>query len=709
MDFLITLKHLTAFLLGGLIVAQALVIGYGVLSPLRRRWGPPGSDGPSVAIALTLGLGLLSHGLWLLSAVGSLTGLNLFRTWMLWVSFAATLIIFRRACRDMWLALSARWKRDFKNLVTVPAYQPVLIFTIAIFVLFRLCTLAVVPSSFYDILEYHEPIVRQILGTGSLAPIEGIAYSKMPWGAHLLYAWASLIIGDLAPSALRVMNVWLALCAAFLVAVGIGKWRLGMAFRFLAAGVFLIHPITQTLLYDAYVGMAQTVFVTAGLICVIRALRLPNRLDPILAMTFMGFALGCKYPVAGVALMPVLILSACMLPREALPAFLRRRNHFIRIAGWMLLGGMIAGAAYSPWALRGLIIGDSFFPPVSGRWIGEAPTPQHAALEDFMRTSHAIEFPPGEGFIQRLGGNVSDVGWWIFLAVLLAAAVPSVERRTRFVGGVVLLGYLVWCLAPRGESRFLAPLLGGMAIVSVGIARDATRRWFGTAGYLILIPLAAWTLLNFFIQTREILSPGAYGAIIRRTALSDYPVTQFRRGMMGEVTGDFYNTLQHSCQPGDKVLMLYEARAAMVPPETSVRINTVFDPSPLWLLLQNDAQADPEAILEKLRLSGYTIIAINEAELARLLGAYPANAAYTDKNFQNLNKFISQGNAPSLERLAFKQYYPPHYYFSRDSQDLLQTQSRLEALMQDLWQHPGPYSESIGPARLMIRRIATPK
>ncbi len=713
MDFLIVLKHLAAFLLGGLVLVQALVVGYGVLRPLRRRWGAPGSDGPSVAIALALGLGLLSHGLWLVAAIGSLTGINLFRHWVMCASFAATLIVFRPACRDMWLAFRTRWKRDFKSLVTVPSYQPVLIFAFGLFVMFRLFVLAVAPSFLYDILEYHEPIVRHILRVGSLTPIEGIAYSKMPWGAHMLYAWASLIIGDLAPSALRVMNVWLALCAAFLVAVGIGKWRLGMAFRFIAAAVFLLHPMTQFLLYDAYVGMAQTVFVTAGLICIIRALRLPNRLDPALAMVFMGFALSCKYPVAGVALMPVLILSACMLPPESLPVFLGRRNFFTRMAGWVLLGGMIAGAVYGPWALRGLIIGDSFFPPVSGRWIGEAASDQHAALEHFMRASHAVEFPPGMGFINRLGGNVSDVGWWIFLAILLAVAVPSVERRTRFTGGVIVLGYLVWCFAPRGESRFLAPLLGGMAIVSVGIARDATRRWFGSMGYLILVPLVAWTLLNFFIQTREIFQSARasqpYGALIRRTALSDYPVNQFRRGMLGEVTGDFFFALENTCGPGDNILMLYEARAAMAPPYASARINTVFDPSPLWQLLQTDAGSNPETTLDKLRESGYTIIAINEVELARLLGAYPALESYDDEDLQALNKKINQREAPFLDRLAFRRYYPPHFYFSNDSENLLQTQARLDALAQELWQRPGPYTENIGPARLMIRRIASPK
>ncbi|MFW6287044.1 MAG: hypothetical protein ACOC29_03785, partial [Candidatus Sumerlaeota bacterium] len=219
----------------------------------------------------------------MLAALGNISGWNFFQPWLAWLSLPLSVLLPLIHGRRLAGALRRRMKGALDALIAMPIWVSPVVLFLGAFLLFRFFVFAASPSYQYDILEYHEPIVRHILQEGDLTPVEGIAYSKMPWGAHLLYAWGTLFIGDLVPSPHKLINVWLGLAAAFVVSVGMAKWRLGLAFRLLAAGIFLAHPLTEMLLSDAYVGMAQALYVTAAAIFLLRAIRLPNRLDPVLA------------------------------------------------------------------------------------------------------------------------------------------------------------------------------------------------------------------------------------------------------------------------------------------------------------------------------------------------------------------------------------------------------------------------------------------
>ncbi|MFW6303829.1 MAG: hypothetical protein ACOC2L_04335 [Candidatus Sumerlaeota bacterium] len=705
----IVLQHLVAFLLGSLVLVHALLLGYPLLDCLGRRRGTGKSHPPSLTLSVAFGLGVLSLVLWSLGALGALLGWNFFRAWIAWLALALTCLLLLPLNRKLIQVLSRRLRDSAEAIFTMPLWISPVIFIIGAFILFRLFIFAVSPSYQYDILEYHEPIVRQILAEGTLAPVDGIAYSKMPWGAHLLYAWGGLFIGDLAPSPLKIMNIWLGLVAALTVSAGMARWRIAAPYRLLAMGIFLMHPLTEILLADAYVGVAQTLYVTTAAVFLIRAMRVPNRIDPILAAITLGFALGCKYTVAGVAIIPLLAVFAFVLPKPSLPRWLGQRNVFIRWIGAMVFGGMIVGLSYGPWALRGLVIGDSFFPPITDRWIGKAPSTEHLALESFMRDSHAVDFPPDASFLHRFRGNIDDAGWILFLTILLAAALPSIDRRTRALAFTFILGYAVWNLAPRGESRFLAPLLGVLVIVGVAVARDATRKWFGTIGCLVLIPVGVWSMNYFLHQTRFVLmpvnSPQPQGALMRHAALDDFPLSIFYGGLMGRVNADLFSAVRSATADEDRVLMIYEARAAIVPEPAKNRINTVFDPSPLWQILRSDDGREPARVLERLREEGYTLLVVNEVELGRLLMTYPATPARDDAGFSPLLDRVAAKERPYLDLLSFKQYYPPYYYFSHSPQEREAILQRLEQFMRYLWDQPGTYSEKLGPARLMVRRI----
>jgi hypothetical protein len=165
--------------------------------------------------------------------------------------------------------------------------------------------------------------------------------------------------------------------------------------------------------------------------------------------------------------------------------------------------------------------------------------------------------------------------------------------------------------------------------------------------------------------------------------------------MTGNVTVEFFRTIRDTAasQPNPRVLLLYEARAAALDPAIPVVSNTVFDRSPLWELLRSEKGGDPRWVLKELRRSGITLLAVNEAELARLLGAYPAQAAREDAQYRFVAARKVQGSFnPRL--LAFRRYYPPFACFGAP-QTTADTEKRLDRFLEYVRSEHRPVWETV--------------
>ena len=674
----------------------ALLLGYSVLTPLQKRWGlggapsdPPGR--PSLILSLALGWGLLSHFVWLLAAIGSATGVNLFSRWTPLLVFAACLLLSRNQAREIVLELAERsrllsaaatsWTAGRWRLVLPPAL------VLLGLVVLRLFATALTPSYQYDVLEYHLPAVHALIRTGSFASAEGNAYLQMPQGAESLYAFTSLLEGGVGHFAPKLLNLCLALTTLALMDLLLRMFRVGSPLRLLAMLLLLAHPISFKMLADAYVDAGTAMFATAALVCWARSVRRPNRLDPLLAAVFLGFAFSCKYPVLGVAVLPFLVFLAPLTPPESLP--LGRGSRSIpALAGSMALLGLVAGVVYAPWLLRALVCFHSPFPPLTLPWFGATDEGTHA-IQTCMARYHQSISPFSREYLGSVVSRLPVAGVLLALPAVSYAFLRRAGPLRRGLALFALAGYLVWNTAPNAEDRFLAPLLPAMVALAVAAVSDLGRR-VAPAGILAAGALGLWAAALVFSQAAAAFHYG-----IPQVASGVASPESFLEKTSGSVTAQFFRAINDTAarQAGPRVLLLYEARAAALDPAIPVVSNTVFDRCPLWELLRSEKGGDPRWVLEELRRSGITLLAVNEAELARLLGAYPAQAAREDAQYRFVAAGKVQGSFnPRL--LAFRRYYPPFACFGA-SQTTADTEKRLDRFLEYVRSEHRPVWETV--------------
>jgi hypothetical protein len=452
--------------------------------------------------------------------------------------------------------------------------------------------------------------------------------------------------------------------------------------------LLLAHPISFKMLVDAYVDAGTAMFATAALVCWARSVRRPNRLDPLLAAAFLGFAFSCKYPVLGVAVLPFLLFLVPLTPPESLP--LGRGSRSIpALAGSMALMGLVVGVVYAPWLLRALVCFHSPFPPLTVPWFG-ATDEGTRAIQNCMARYHQPLSPFSREYLGSVVSRLPVAGTLLMLPAVCFAVLWRAGPLRRGLALFVLVGYLVWNTAPNAEDRFLAPLLPALVAIAVAAVSDLGRR-IAPAGILAAGALGLWAAALVFSQA---FAAFHYG--IPQTALGAEEPERFLERMTGNVTVEFFRTIRDTAarQPNPRVLLLYEARVAALDPAVPVVSNTVFDRCPLWELLRSEQGGDPRWVLEELRRSGITLLAVNEAELARLLGAYPAQAA-RDEDAQY--RFVVAGKIqgsfnPRL--LAFRRYYPPFACFGAP-QTTADTEKRLDRFLEYVRSEHRPVWETV--------------
>ncbi len=654
-------------------VILAMLIGLAVLLPLHKSGKLPGRV--SLALALALGWGMLSLFVILLTTLSQISGIHLLPSELSTICTIAAVgltIVNRHQLREEF-----RIRFEANRGPTSSTAMQCLILIVALlgmlfFWLLQL-QLALIPSIMYDVLEYHLPVIQQIIAQGSLAPIQGNAYTLMPKAAESLYAFGVLFNDNIAiDQAAKLTNLMLAWSAVFVLHTLLSQFRLNRNLRLLALLLFLAHPIRFTLLTDLFVGMPIAMFLTAALICWKRARENPNQVDPILAAIFLGFAFSCKYPTLGVAVLPFLILLA---PSMTGALFGKQKtlkpHHYILT---VIILGAIIDLIYSPWLLRALYYDASPFPPLTHAWFGSTPNETSLALRQFMAEKHAMSSPFRMEYIVALLQRWRIPGALCMLSTLAVLFWPRAKRDERLLAIFVISGYVVWNLVPNGADRFLAPLLPALCLLCVLFLRQITCL-LPNLGFLIALPFALWIFTlgkDQFLDSKQL---GFFDGLEPQSYLEQ------KQG----VTGRFFSRLNAttSDQPNSRVLLLYEARSGWVHSSNAPISNTVFDISTLWEILRQPEGNDPQYVLQQLRNRGVTYLAVNEIELARLLYTYPASEALNDPQYIAMrNQPLEAPVYPGYLNLA--RFYPP-YYYSGGEQVWKTTAPRLQRLLAYLY------------------------
>ncbi len=657
----ILLAHGLAVARVGCVPLLALLWGFGALRLLGRLAGQ--TKAPSLPLSLALGWGLLAHALWLLAAAGSASGLNWMSPPLAWGALGVTILLMWPWEKELAAAVRAR----VANAWTGARWPGVWVAggVVLLIVAVRKVVCAVSPSIAYDVLEYHLPEVRHLLDTGGFEPMAGNAYSVMPQAVECLYALGRLFEGAGSEFAPKLINVFLGLSAGALV-WGLAR-RLGLAawLCFLATLVFWVHPVNEVVLGDAFSDMGAALFVTAALNCWLGTWGKSGRLDIGMAGVFLGFAVSCKYPVVGIGILPFLIFLAPLTPAKGLPLWLGKQPAWIRAVGAALIAGLVTGVVYLPWMARAMVYEGSPFPPLTLRWVGESPAPD-GALRQFMAEAHRMDLSSLSRYFGALRDRMNEPGALLLVSALFLLALPGVEKRWRSLGAFVLGGYGVLHLVPGGAMRFLAPLLPVASVLGVLIV-PALQRWLRELSMTAILPLAAWAAALTGAQVME-LTPGEHLNPKPRQFL-EYATGQCTKVEYWERTlgyaGRLFNRLNASTRlyPKPKVLMLYEARTGALEPRTAGIANTVFDPCYFWEALGRNPQEQPSERLARLRREGFTHLVVNEIELVRLLGTYPATDAHRDETFMRMRQAASSGkDAFDSTLLNYRGYYAPFYY-----------------------------------------------
>ncbi|HBF34231.1 TPA: hypothetical protein DDW35_06670 [Candidatus Sumerlaeota bacterium] len=662
-----------------LMTALALLLGHGTLRLCRFETKPP------LSLSLALGWGLLSLYVCLLAAVGTLTGFSLFLKGTPWLTLLVAGVVFRDALRELIaeaknLALQATTSiREYAK--TLPAFAfPLiaLVIPLGILTLLRLGLTALTPSFQYDVLEYHLPAVRQMLNTGTFAPVEGVRYTQMPQAVEALYAFGSLLEGGAEPFAPKLLHLFLALSTVGVLNALLREFKTSAALRLMAAFLFLLHPVTFKSLSDAFVEMGPALFVTAAVTTWILAEH--DKKYWKLSAAFFGFAFSCKYTVAGLAIIPFMLTFALLRWRD---------KKTLKLSSILLVVG---GAVYLPWFLRGIVFGHSLFPPLT---LPMRSDTFDLSLAQCMSSYHSIHTFLSADWLRMILRRIPDVGALLFIPLLTTLVLPQPDKRRRALALFALLGYCVWCTARNPEDRFLSALLPLLAGLAVLLADTAGRFKSLCTGVLGL-----WIALLFITQ-----GLGAHMQGFLQSGLGILSPREFQEKLWGKPVVEFFNAIEAATdkQKNPRVLMLFEARAAALPSYLPVEFNTVFDSGPFWRLMQ-DTQADnPQWVIEQLRKRGITLIAVNEAELARLLATYPAQAAATDLRYQIVQKSQRTGSSFDPAFLTQTKFYPAIYYAPCGAEVVLK---RLNAFLQHTrTASPLVWQTDLGGAKLWVSKI----
>ena len=561
---------------------------------LLRVLGVAGlSESERTLIGATLGLGLLSQGIFLLGALGWL------KAWAVSVLLGVFWVVGFTELRDLVASLvgSLGLLRD----------RPVLAGGVFVCLGAHLW-LAWVPPHQYDALVYHLPLAAAYVKAGRIFPVEHLLFTHFPQNAEMLYAMALILGSDL----LAQMLTWLATFLSVWWVFEMGKRFLSVTAVLLACLLVVTHTSVMLLTPTAYVECVVMLWITAA---ALSALRWRMESDEVsgprgwLAMAgiFAGLGVGTKY-YAGIC--PALI-GLWLLGRWLASAFGGPHSAFARER---LKDGLVfacaAVVAGAPWLVKNLAtVGDPVFPflyrffPLRGvDWSAMSAQRYFEIMTEYRIPeghfwSELLRFPYlAASGSARFGGGadvLGGLGWApLFASVPLALWAAWRKRPRRLLLAYCLGHWLVW-YNTGVVLRFLVVLV---PLASMLAADGLTQAWerLGSAGRLLLggaFAVMLWTNLALFISVNTMVDslPVLVGLMTRQQFLSEkldyYPCAAFAR---------------ENLDRSERMLVFGEQRGFYV--EQPHAATTVLAPN-RFVRMANEAQG-PEELSRRLREEG---------------------------------------------------------------------------------------------------------
>jgi len=312
---------------------------------------------------------------------------------------------------------------------------------------------ALYPPWKFDATMYHLVLARDYLAAHGLVVHRGIAFPVLPALDHVLFSAAIALVDDVVPRLLQAG--FTVLTAALLVVWGkrCGAARVG----WLAAAVWLSHPLVVWNGTSAYVDAALVSMSTASLFAVWVALRQSDQRWWLLATVLAAFAAGVKIP--GLFCLGPVGLAAVVGVR----------------AGWLAPRRLGAGCALAmllllPW--YGVIAVETGSPIWPGLPALQKPEWRTDAVEEWNQSMPGFDLRGAVTSLVRLPW----IGWrqpelleaeqglaFVLLAWPIAWLIALRDRDTRF-WVVWSIAWTLFVMSSRAHLRYLLPALPIMGL-----------------------------------------------------------------------------------------------------------------------------------------------------------------------------------------------------------------------------------------------------
>ncbi len=559
------------------------------------------SDSQKTLIGATLGLGLLSLGVFALAALRSLG------PWSLAALLAALWLVGFTELRAVLTSLGGN-----RNLLTDRPW-----FSAGVFAALLLALIpAAAPPHHYDALVYHLPLAASYAKAGSLQPPPRLLFSFFPQNAEMLFTLALTMRSDL----LAQMFMWLCLALSVWWVFEIGKREAPLSAVLLGCLFLSTHTAVMLLSSTAYVEALVMLFTTAAVLCFLRwrqvdAAIMGQRTWLELSAVFSGLALGTKYTAGTTAVILTTALAWRFLNAKSDERSSRAADSVIYVG--------LTTALFLPWLVKNaLTVGDPVFPflyrwfPTSGTgWTTESAARYFKVFTDYGHVGTWWEDllnMPGRLLTNdpRFGGGIDALGrlGWELSFACLPLAVWGLRANRFWRGLLAFVGaYLAVWFCTGVVLRYLiaiAPLLcllAGCGLHKLWDELQEGGRWM--LGAAVTILTATHLFLFLYVQAYFSISAVIVGAETRQQFLS-------RRF-------DYYPCALYANEHLDKnvkLLLVGEQRGYYV--ERDHEASTVNAPNG-YIVWANEAK-DPGALAKRLKEEGFTHVLFVPREWARL-------------------------------------------------------------------------------------------
>ncbi|MDO5552983.1 MAG: hypothetical protein Q4G68_04405 [Planctomycetia bacterium] len=498
--------------------------------------------------------------------------------------------------------------------------------TLALLLTFLYLAGSAIPTSEYDMLEYHLQGAREIYERGHLAFAPHNVYLNMPLGVEMFYLWGMVMTGSVFYGAL-VGKIVVA-SFALTTAIGIGAFVYHVLKKVApaaaSAAIYLAFPanylVFSTGLNDGVCGFAILAIV------IISMQILKNRCTygmMVLAGLALAFAISVKYTMVVFVGIPfaLLLVFASVREKRWRPAVLC--CVITLLAGGLWYGKNLIATGNPVYPLAYTIFGDSsgtWTPELNQRWT-KAHGPSSFSPATAMEKGTEILVN------SRDAAPFAAMAILSFLFVCMLGAIRRNSLTSVSVGSIIffLAGYLtlfvlIWFFATHQQARFLVPVIPVtvlLLVCSLDVCFD------GLPSYL-------YNRTLFLLATAVCVSLGMC-AILQSGYLA--PLEHMRRdperyGNWSVWFSQNSDILNEKSEPDKESSLLLVAEANAFAYQLPIQYSTCWNESPLAQCLHGAVVYDksgthivsifdPAAISNRLKERGVRFILFNQAEWRR--------------------------------------------------------------------------------------------